>query len=52
MTNFEIAHANAIKAMHELMEVWSYEQANNYPKYLPSFDEFVADFDSLITKKI
>lgn len=40
-----------IKAMHKLDEEWDNYQVKNYPKYLPSFDEFVVEFSGILEDK-
>ena len=40
-----------IEAGHKLSEVWDNDKVKNYPKYLPSFDEFLADFRDILEDK-
>lgn len=42
-TEFQKAHGEAVKSLRALLAAWP-KDVRNYPKYLPSFDEFVADF--------
>jgi len=37
-----------VHEMNKLAEVWNEEEVKQYPKYLPSFDEFVNEFRELI----
>lgn len=36
------------KACYELSEAWDNDIVENYPEYLPSFDEFVNDIDEMV----
>lgn len=36
-----------LKIGRELSENWDNEKIKNYPSYLPSFDEFLSDFELL-----
>ncbi len=47
-TKMKIAHDKAIKALIELLAVWEEDQVVSYPKYLPSFDEFIAEFCEML----
>jgi hypothetical protein len=40
-----------IEAGHKLSEVWDNDKVKNYPKYLPSFDEFLAEFRGILEDK-
>ena len=39
-----------LEAGGQLLNEWDEEQVKNYPAYLPSFDEFLADFADLIER--
>lgn len=43
-------HEQFMLAAYALIEAWDETQVVNYPKYLPSFDEFVAEFSELLGK--
>ena len=42
------ALAAFLDAGQKLLESWDETKVTHYPKYLPSFDEFIADFTSLM----
>ena len=45
---FKQKHLNALNALKELYKVWmelDTEEVQNYPDYLPSFDEFIMEFE-------
>lgn len=50
MSDFEKALENFKKAVRELSQNW-YGDVIGYPKYLPSFDEFVNDIIGMEIKK-
>jgi len=54
MENTEMANAldNFIAAGWKLAEVWDENQVKHYPNYLPSFDELVAEFSTLLEEEI
>lgn len=37
-----------IKAGNELREAWDNDEVENYPDYLPSFDEFLVEFSRVL----
>lgn len=39
---------NMIKAMNALSEVWDESKVRNYPMYLPSFDDLIADMNNML----
>jgi len=41
-------HRKVITAMWKLYDVWDEDLNFNYPKYLPSFDDFIHDFRWLL----
>jgi len=48
LTSFEAAHRNAVVALKKMYAVWidgEIDVVKNYPDYLPSFDEFIMDFE-------
>jgi hypothetical protein len=45
------AHKKVIAAMYNLEDVWDNKFSTNYPKYLPSFDEFIDEFRELFNTK-
>ena len=45
---FNDAFRNFISAGYELMEAWNEHEVRNYPSYLPSFDEFIFNFEDLM----
>ena len=47
-TAFEDQVQKVVNEMRELIEVWDENKVKNYPKYLPSFDEFVAEFAGML----
>jgi len=47
----EHALADFLEAGQILIESWDDTKVRHYPKYLPSFDEFIADFTSLIEEE-
>jgi hypothetical protein len=40
-----------IEAGYKLSEVWDNDRVKNYPKYLPSFDNFLVDFRGILEDK-
>jgi len=46
-SDMERALATFLDAGQRLVEAWDDTKVTHYPKYLPSFDEFMADFTSL-----
>jgi hypothetical protein len=40
-----------IEAGYKLSEVWDNGRVKNYPKYLPSFDNFLVDFRGILEDK-
>ena len=40
-----------IEVGQKLSEVWDNDKVKNYPKYLPSFDELLADFRGILEDK-
>ena len=57
MKTFEEAYRDFMKAGAELLEQWedcnqdNDSKIKNYPKYLPSFDEFLSDMGELLGDK-
>lgn len=41
----------AKKSLSVLRDCWDEEQIKKYPKYLPSFDEFVLDFSEMLVEQ-
>ena len=41
---FRDQHRKVIDEMQKLSEMWNADEVKKYPKYLPSFDEFVNEF--------
>jgi hypothetical protein len=44
---FRNAHKQAVIALQAMLAVWPRDDVENYPGYLPSFDEFIADFQEI-----
>ena len=42
------AHAAFISAGYRLLHAWDEEECKSYPDYLPSFDEFLAEFHGMM----
>ena len=40
-----------LEAGRKLSEVWDNDKVKKYPKYLPSFDEFLSDFAGILDEK-
>jgi hypothetical protein len=49
--SMEDALRKFIEAGHKLSELWDNDKVKNYPKYLPSFDEFLAEFRGILEDK-
>ena len=47
-SDFEMAHELALYALQRLRDTWDEEEVRQYPKYLPSFDQFVEDFRKML----
>lgn len=50
LNEFQIAHQKAIVALKKMYAAWidgSIDVVKNYPNYLPSFDEFIHDFERI-----
>jgi len=45
--DFEEQFNKTIQELDKLVELWEEDKITNYPKYLPSFDEFVLDFSQM-----
>jgi len=50
-SSMERALIDFLDAGQRLVEAWDDTKVRHYPKYLPSFDEFIADFTSLIEEE-
>jgi hypothetical protein len=48
----EDALRNFLAAGRKLSEVWDNDKVKKYPKYLPSFDEFLSDFAGMSLLKL
>ena len=48
IVNMEDALRNFLEAGRKLSEVWDNDKVKKYPKYLPSFDEFLSDFAGIL----
>jgi hypothetical protein len=51
IVNMESALRNFLEAGRKLSEVWDNDKVKKYPKYLPSFDEFLSDFAGILDEK-
>ena len=51
IVNMEEALRNFLEAGRKLSEVWDNDKVKKYPKYLPSFDEFLSDFAGILDEK-
>jgi hypothetical protein len=51
IVNMEDALRNFLEAGRKLSEVWDNDKVKKYPKYLPSFDEFLSDFAGILDEK-
>ena len=51
IVNMENALRNFLEAGRKLSEVWDNDKVKKYPKYLPSFDEFLSDFAGILDEK-
>jgi hypothetical protein len=51
VVNIEEALRRFLEAGRKLSEVWDTDKVKNYPKYLPSFDEFLSDFAGILYEK-
>lgn len=45
---FEEAYRAFMKAGWKLSEVWDNDRVRNYPKYLPSFDDFMCEMGDML----
>ena len=48
ISDFEMKHELALYALHALEQAWEEEAVKQYPKYLPSFDQFISDFSAML----
>ena len=51
VVNMEEALKRFLEAGRKLSEFWDNDKVKNYPKYLPSFDEFLSDFAGILEEK-
>ncbi len=51
IVNMEEALRRFLEAGRKLSEFWDNDKVKNYPKYLPSFDEFLSDFSGILDEK-
>ena len=51
IVNMGDALRNFLEAGRKLSEVWDNDKVKKYPKYLPSFDEFLSDFAGILDEK-
>ena len=51
IVNMADALRNFLEAGRKLSEVWDNDKVKKYPKYLPSFDEFLSDFAGILDEK-
>ncbi len=51
MKYFEIQLRKTLEEMRNLDATWDANKVKSYPKYLPSFNEFIADFWFLLQTK-
>jgi hypothetical protein len=51
IANMEEALRKFLEAGRKLSEVWDKDKVKKYPKYLPSFDEFLSDFAGILDEK-
>ena len=51
IVNMEDALRKFFEAGRNLSEVWNNDKVKKYPKYLPSFDEFLSDFAGILDEK-
>jgi hypothetical protein len=49
--SMEDAFRKFMEAGYKLSEVWDNDKVKQYPKYLPSFDEFISDFAGTLDEK-
>ena len=48
MTEMQARLREAVAALNRLEEAWDEEQVQNYPPYLPSFNDFIRDLDRML----
>jgi len=51
IVNMEDELRKFLEAGRKLSEVWDNDKVKKYPKYLPSFDEFLSDFAGILDEK-
>jgi hypothetical protein len=51
IANMEEELRKFLEADRKLSEVWDNDKVKKYPKYLPSFDEFLSDFAGILDEK-